>query len=220
MAKNKAREAKQKAKTTAAPKAAAPKKAAEGKEVLYRVVTKRTSDILKAYITFTYRVLHPSVSLRLVIYGLVVLLPGIFYFKDVFWKVFFIAVGAGIILLAFFRQYISLYITKQNDADYKSGAEFTYDFAINGADFLRNGERISGLSRYKEISNFYYDDKFYYLGVRERELYILPKDAFTMGDAADFEDFIYKKSKVTCRWLPATFKDQLRQRRAARRIIS
>lgn len=190
----------------------------EQKEVLYQVVTKRTSDILKAYITFTYRVLHPNVTTRLIIYGLIVLLPGIFYFKDLFWKIFFITIGLALILLAFFRQYISLSMTKKNDPDYKSGAEFTYNFTSNSADFLKNGERFTGLDKYKDITNFYYDDNFYYLGVRGRELYVLPKKSFTIGDAQAFEEFIYKKCKVTCRWLPDNLKDQYRLRRAYKRL--
>ena len=34
------------------------------KDVLYQVKTKRDSGVLKAYITFTYRMLHPGVSAR------------------------------------------------------------------------------------------------------------------------------------------------------------
>lgn len=66
---------------------------------VYQLKTKRTSGIIKAYITFTYRILHPGVTPRLILYGLLVAAPGVFFFKDVFWKVFFIAVGAAMILL-------------------------------------------------------------------------------------------------------------------------
>ena len=192
----------------------------EDREILYQVKTKRTSDMLKAYITFTYRVLHPSVTPRLMIYGLIVLLPGIFYFKDLFWRIFFIAIGIALILLGLFRQYISLSMTKKNDADYKNGTEFTYNFTSSDADFFRADERVSGLDKYKDITNFYYDDDFFYMGVRGRELHILPKSAFTIGDASTFEEFVYKKGKVTCKWLPNNFRDQLKQRRAYRRMNS
>ena len=39
------------------------------KEILYQVKSKRTSDVLKAYITFTYRVFHPKVTARMLLYG-------------------------------------------------------------------------------------------------------------------------------------------------------
>lgn len=223
MAKNKSRKTNQTDKTASetvknTPDNSTAKAVSEQKEVLYQVVTKRTSDILKAYITFTYRVLHPNVTTRLIVYGLVVLLPGVFYFKDWFWKIFFIAIGLALILLGFLRQYISLSITKKNDPDYKSGAEFTYNFTSNAADFLKNGDRFSGLDKYKDISNFYYDDNYYYMGVKGRELYVLPKSSFVIGDAKAFEDFIYKKSKVTCRWVPDNFRDQYKLRRAYKRL--
>lgn len=193
-------------------------KSSKKKEALYRVVTKKDSGIIKAYITFTYRVFHPGVSARLFIYGLLILLPGVFFFKDMFWKLFFIVIGIAVMLLAFFRQYISLGITKKNDPDYKSGAEFTYDFYENSAAFFKNGERFSQLDKYKDITNFYYDDGYYYLAIKGRDLFVIPKDRFTVGDPAEFEDFIYKKSKHSCRWIPDKFGDKLKKRRAERTI--
>ena len=82
----------------------ASKASSKKKELMYQVVTGRDSGVIKAYITFTYRVFHPGVSARLCIYGLLLVLPGLFFFKDVFWKAFFIGIGAALILLAFFRQ--------------------------------------------------------------------------------------------------------------------
>lgn len=195
-------------------------KSSKKREALYRVVTKKDSGIIKAYITFTYRVFHPGVSARLFIYGLLILLPGVFFFKDPFWRIFFIAIGIAVMLLAFFRQYISLGITKKNDPDYKSGAEFTYDFYESSAAFFKNGERFSQLDKYKDITNFYYDDGYYYLAIKGRDLFVIPKDRFTVGDPAEFEDFIYKKSKHSCRWIPDKFGDKLKKRRAERSIAA
>ena len=195
-------------------------KAQEAKEVLYRVETKRDSGVIKAYITFTYRVFHPGVSARLFIYGLLILLPGVFFFKDPFWRIFFIGVGAAVMLLAFFRQYISLWITKKNDPDYKSGAVFRYDFRESDAEFFKNDERFSRLAKYKDITNFYYDDDYYYLAITGRDLFVIPKKAFTIGDAGEFEEFIYKKSKHTCRWIPDKLGDKMKKRRAERTIAA
>ena len=186
---------------------------------IYQLKTKRTSGIIKAYITFTYRILHPGVTPRLILYGLLVAAPGVFFFKDVFWKVFFIAVGAAMILLGFFRQYISLAMTKKNDPDYRSGAEFTYDFYESSASFFKEGERFSGITKYKDITGFFYDEGYYYLGIG-KEVHVLPKDAFTIGEPSGFEEFIYKKSKVICRWLPNKLSDRMKKRRAERAVAS
>ncbi len=190
------------------------------KEVLYQVRTKRDSGVIKAYITFTYRMLHPGVSARLMLYGLIVALPGIFFFKDLYWRIFFTGIGVLMILLGLFRQYISLWMTKRNDPDYKSGAEFTYDFTEKDADFLKNGERFSGIGKYKDITGFYHDDSYLYMGMKNKEIIVIPKDNFTIGDSASFEEFIYKKSKKTCHWLPDNFRDAMKQRRAQRAVQS
>lgn len=208
-----------------APKNNAAKDAASGssgsaqakpKEVLYQVKTKRDSGVIKAYITFTYRIMHPGVSARLMLYGLLVALPGIFFFKDLYWRVFFTGIGVLLILLGLFRQYISLWMTKRNDPDYQSGAEFTYNFTNSNAAFLKNGERFSGFGTYKDITGFYHDDSYLYMGLKSKELIVIPKSAFTIGDSDSFEEFIYKKSKKTCHWLPDNFRDAMKQRRAAR----
>ena len=231
MAKNKSRSNKSsqaKPKNTA-PKNVAPKDAAvkssdqsqsRQKEVLYQVKTKRDSGVIKAYITFTYRILHPGVSARLMLYGVLVALPGIFFFKDLYWKIFFTGIGILLILLGLFRQYISLWITKRNDPDYQSGAEFTYNFTVKDADFLKDGVRFSGLSKYSDITGFYHDDAYLYMGLKNKEIIVIPKDKFTIGDSDSFEEFIYKKSKKTCHWLPDNFRDAMKQRRAARAVSS
>ena len=190
------------------------------RDVLYQIVSKRDSGVIKAYITFNYRVLHPTVSARLIIYGLIVGLPGLFYFKDLFWKIFFISIGVALILLGFFRQYLSLWITKRNDPDYKSGVEFTYNFTEADAEFLKGDDVFSRLDKYKDITNFYYDDDYYYLAIKGRDFFVIPKDSFTVGDAAEFEEFIYKKSKHTCRWIPDSFRGRMKKRRAERAIAS
>ena len=226
MAKNQSKKkpatAQSKPNATEAAKTAESAKATESKPAkasLYQIKTARTSGIIKAYITFTYRILHPGVTPRLILYGLLVAAPGVFFFKDVFWKVFFIATGAAMILLGFFRQYISLAMTKKNDPDYKSGAEFTYDFYESSASFFKADERFSGIAKYKDITGFFYDEGYYYLGVG-KEVHILPKDAFTIGEPADFEEFIYKKSKVICRWIPNKLSDRIKKRRAERAVAS
>ena len=192
---------------------------AKKRDAVFQLRTSRTSDIIKAYITFTYRVLHPGITPRLLLYGVLAAAPGIFLFKDLYWKIFFIAVGVFLILLAFFRQYISLSMTKKNDPDYKSGVEFVYDFYEMSATVSKSGEIISRMTNYKDVTAFYYDKDFYYLALG-KEVHVLPKNAFTAGEPSAFEEFIYKKSKKTCHWLPNNFRDRMRQRRARRAVSS
>lgn len=187
------------------------------REVLYQVKTKRDAEVIKAYITFNYRVMHPGVTGRLIFFGILIALPSIIA-QQVWLKAALIIVGAILILLGFFRQYISLALTKKNDEAYKNGTEFTYDFTLNDAAFYSDDEMTSAISKYKEIISFYYDDDFYYLGIRNRDFFILPKSRFTIGDPAEFSDFIYKRCKKTCKWIPNKYSDRMKLARAARAL--
>jgi hypothetical protein len=173
----------------------------------------------KAYITFNYRVLHPGVTGRLIFFGILIALPAIIA-KQLWLKIALVVVGALLILLGLFRQYISLALTKKNDEAYRNGTEFTYDFTQNDARFYTGDKLTSSISKYKEIISFYYDDDFYYMGIWNRDFFILPKSRFTIGDPAQFEDFIYRKSKKTCKWIPDKFSDRMKLRRAARALNS
>ena len=194
-------------------------KGSTGRDVLYQVRTKRDSEVIKAYITFTYRVMHPGVTGRLIFFGILIALPAIIA-KDMWLRILCICAGALLILLGLFRQYISLALTKKNDEAYKNGTVFTYDFTLNDALFYSDDKITSSISKYKEIISFYYDDDFYYLGIRNRDFFILPKSRFTIGDPAEFEDFIYKRCKKTCKWIPNKFSDRMKLRRAHRVLNS
>jgi hypothetical protein len=187
------------------------------KDVLYQIRTKRDSGVLKAYITFTYRVFHPKVTARMVLYGLLILAPG-FVVKTQALKIILWVLGGLVVLLGLFRQYISLAITKKSDEDYRKGTEFVYEFTQNDASFFRDGELSVYSSRYKDIDAVFYDEDYYYLSLTSREFFVIPMDKFTIGDPSTFGDFMYKKSKKVCRWIPAKFSNQLKKMRSQRAI--
>ena len=163
--------------------------------------------------------MHPGVTGRLIFFGILIALPAIIA-QQLWLKAACVTVGGLLILLGFFRQYISLAITKKNDEAYKNGTVFTYDFTLNDAAFYSDHEMTSSISKYKEIISFYYDDDYYYLGIRNRDFFILPKSRFTIGDPDEFADFIYKRCKKTCKWIPNKFSDRMKLARAARALNS
>ncbi len=230
MAKNKGRRANVEAKKSAQQEAKEQEKlrqranqdqnsesASKKKEVLYQIKTKRDSDVIKAFITFTYRVLHPGVTGRLIFIGILIAAPAIIA-KAMWLKILCLTVGGLLVLLGLFRQYISLAITKSKDAAYINGTDFTYNFTQTDAAFYADDQIFSTISKYKDITSFYYDDDFYYLGIRNKDFFVLPKSRFTIGDPSEFEDFIYKKSHRTCRWIPNKFSDRMKLRRAQRAV--
>ena len=187
------------------------------KEVLYQIKTKRDSGVLLAYITFTYRVLHPKVTARMVLYGLLILAPG-FVVKAQALKIALWVLGGLVVLLGLFRQYISLALTKKSDADYRNGTEFVYEFTKNDASFYREGELTAYSSKYKDIDAVFYDEDYYYLSLSGREFFVIPKDRFTIGDPATFGDFMYERCKKVCRWIPQKYSNRLRKRQSQRAI--
>ena len=193
------------------------KKPDKEREVLYKVVTKRDSDIIKAFITFTYRVLHPQVTTRMLFYGLLILVPG-FFIKIQWLSITCFVLGALIILVGLFRQYISLALTKKSDEDYINGSEFVYEFTQNDASFYRNGELAAYSSKYKDIDAVFYDEKYYYLSLRNRDFFVIPMDRFTIGDPSTFGDFMYKRCKKVCRWIPVKFSNRIKKMQSQRAI--
>ena len=188
------------------------------KDVLYQIRTKRDSGVLKAYITFTYRVFHPKVTARMVLYGLLILAPG-FVVKTQALKIILWVLGGLIVLLGLFRQYISLALTKRSDADYRNGTEFVYEFTQNDASFFRDGELSAYSNRYKDIDAVFYDEDYYYLSLTSREFFVIPMDRFTIGDPSTFGDFMYKKCKKVCRWIPAKLGNKLKKYRSGRAVV-
>ena len=188
------------------------------KDVLYQIKTKRDSGVLKAYITFTYRVFHPKVTARMVLYGLLIIAPG-FVVKTQALKIILWVLGGLVVLLGLFRQYISLALTKRSDADYRNGTEFVYEFTQNDASFFRDGELSVYSNRYKDIDAVFYDEDYYYLSLTSREFFVIPMDRFTIGDPSTFGDFMYKRCKKVCRWIPAKLGNKLKKYRSSRAVI-
>jgi hypothetical protein len=188
------------------------------KDVLYQIKTKRDSGVLKAYITFTYRVFHPKVTARMVLYGLLILAPG-FVVKTQALKIILWVLGGLVVLLGLFRQYISLALTKRSDADYRNGTEFVYEFTQNDASFFRDGELSVYSNKYKDIDAVFYDEDYYYLSLTSREFFVIPMDRFTIGDPSTFGDFMYKRCKKVCRWIPAKLGNKLKKYRSGRAVI-
>ena len=219
MAKNKTRS--NKTSSQAKPKTEAQKTSNvsdKKKEVLYQIRTKRDSGVLKAYITFTYRVFHPKVTARMVLYGLLIIAPG-FVVKTQALKIILWVLGGLVVLLGLFRQYISLALTKRSDADYRNGTEFVYEFTQNDASFFRDGELSAYSNRYKDIDAVFYDEDYYYLSLTSREFFVIPMDRFTIGDPSTFGDFMYKRCKKVCRWIPAKLGNKLKKYRSSRAVI-
>ena len=105
-----------------------------------------------------------------------------------------------------------LFINMGNDGMIGGGQE-------NIASFFRDGELSVYSSRYKDIDAVFYDEDYYYLSLTSREFFVIPMDRFTIGDPSAFGDFMYKRCKKVCRWIPARFSNKLKKMRSQRAIV-
>lgn len=193
--------------TTAEEEEKQPKKG--GNKPLYQVAYKRDDSVLLAFITFNYRVVHPKVFLRSILYAIVFITFGVVASSAVFSAICFL-LAAFCLGLVMFRKNISLNMTKKDDQDYINGTVYTYNFTANGARMLRDNKPEVYAKSYKSsVKAFFGDQSFYYLLVSPDDLFVLPKDRFTIGDPEEFKDFIIEKTGLEMRWIPYGIKGVL-----------
>lgn len=179
------------------------------KKPLYQVAYRRDDAVLEAFITFNYRVVHPKVFLRSILYAIVFISFGIVSGASVFGVICFLLAAFCLGVVAF-RKKISLSMTKKDDLDYQNGTLFTFNFTETAARMLRNNKpEVYAKSYKKSVTAFFEDQSFYYIALSSNDLFILPKDKFTIGDPEEFREFIIKRTEQDVRWIPFGMKGVL-----------
>lgn len=170
----------------------------------YTVRTRRDVKMMKTFISFSNRVRHPRVSANMFILGaLLIALPIITDGIALAGVVICYGMGALLVLMALFRQYISVAMMR-SDPQVKENEELVYLFGNSGIRVERDGT-TENMGYYKNVYRIWEDEKNYYVGMNEDDLLILPKADFTQGDAKEFREFIVDKSGADYIWKPAGF---------------
>lgn len=177
----------------------------------YVVSTVRDKELLKTFVKFYNRVKHPRVTIyNLVVGGTLVALPivqdGIRQPGETICYV----VGTIMVLLALFRQYISVYMMKSKP-ETKYNARVRYLFGSTGIQLNEEGE-ASRLGNYKKIYRVWEDEKNFYIGMNEDDLLVLPKQDFECGDVTTFREYILDKSRAEFCWKPAKFQNVVKDK--------
>lgn len=189
-----------------------------GKGVLYRVETKRDAKMIKDFILFTYRQRFPRVTRNFLIIGLLSLV-FIYGGKIRAVQIICLVIGIFCILMAFFRHHIPIFNMKRRDPDYLEQNTLTYEFTSAGFVGFRNEEPYIKVNDYHKINHIYHDEEYYFIGVNDEDLIILPKKKFTDGDPVEFEYFINRKTSIEPVWVPVdrnARKEVRKKERAAR----
>lgn len=190
---------------------------ADSKPLLYKVETKRDVQMIKSFVKFTYRVSHPNVTRNFIIVGLLSF-AFTYGIRIEALRYFLLIQGAFCLLMGLFRHLIPVNTMMRKDPDYVGGNTLTYEFDNKGIRAFRNGEEFLSIASYRQLTNIYHDEYYYYLGANEDDFMILPKDSFTVGDPSGFGDFISKKAKLDVRWSPSTRQEKSRQGKIDRAV--
>lgn len=177
----------------------------------YTVNVLRDKHLMKVFIKFTNRIRHPRVTFNLFFTGiLLALFPAVF--KGMALPAVIISYGMGVllVLMAMFRHYISLSMMR-NDPKVKEDVELTYRFGNRAIRVEQEGVE-ENFGYYNSVYCIWEDEEYYFLGMNEDDLLILPKNSFLEGEVQSFREFILKKSGADYRWVPVKFANVCKDR--------
>ena len=167
----------------------------------YIVPVTRDEKLLKTFVKFSNQTRHPRTTVYMVTVGtMLIALPianeGIALAGEIICYV----MGALMVLMGVFRHHIGVYMLKSNPQT-KLDEELTYIFGNTDVKTERNGE-LEKLGSYASIYRLWEDEKFFYIGINEDDLVVLPKTNFEVGDVSTFREYILEKSGATFTWQP------------------
>lgn len=178
----------------------------ENKEIInvkgkYVVPVKRDEKLLKTFVKFSNQTRHPRTTVYLVTVGaMLIALPIANKEIALAGVIICYVMGALMVLMGVFRHHIGVYMLKSNPQT-KLDEELTYIFGNTDVKTEKNGE-LEKLGSYASIYRLWEDEKFFYIGINEDDLVVLPKTNFEIGDVSTFRDYILEKSGAIFTWQP------------------
>lgn len=178
----------------------------ENKEIMdvkgkYVVPVKRDEKLLKTFVKFSNQTRHPRTTVYLVTVGaMLIALPIANKEIALAGVIICYVMGTLMVLMGVLRHHIGVYMLKSNPQT-KLDEELTYIFGNTDVKTEKNGE-LEKLGSYASIYRLWEDEKFFYIGINEDDLVVLPKENFEFGDVSAFREFILEKSGATFTWQP------------------
>lgn len=184
---------------------------------IYKVNTKHTDQVLKDFISFTYKVRGGGAVVKLCLFA------GCFFILAIAFRDMTAAswicgiIGVLLLVFIFARRYIAFAKLAGADDNYKHQSEIHFTFGHSGF-VVENEEDVPQDGKYGEISGWYKDDRNYFIAMNNEELYVIPYTDFIQGDAVQFEQFITDKIKREVIPLKLPFKERMRRINEARKL--
>lgn len=189
-------------------------------ETKFKVVMTKNDEIMKDFLSFTYRAQGQMQRAKLYVFAVGMIWIGYFAGKGgkVTSGIIIAGVGIAMVLLGLILPKIALSRLKKTDETYNKKTELTYVFASGSMYIYEDGELAQNVGGYRQVTCFYGDEKNYYVGLNNDDLYLLPKKCFVEGEPEEFVDFIQKVSDETYEFLPAELKNRWVKYRANQKI--
>lgn len=176
----------------------------------FKVVMTKDDEVMRDFISFTYRAQGAVAR-----YKARILAIGLFIIGVLAWKSgtvvpggVMMVLGGAFFVASFFMSQIAVMKLKAADLAYQNKTELTYAFTNSGIYVYENNELSQNVGGYNNVTCFYGDEKNYYVGVRNEDLYLLPKKCFVEGEPEEFLEFIETKSNEKYEFIPLTVKNK------------
>lgn len=179
-------------------------------ETKYKVIMKKDEEVMKDFVSFTYRVQGKLGRYKFYILAIGMLMIGFFAIKggSVTAGAVIGAVGVVMIVIGMFLPQVAISKMKKTDEAYRNRTELTYIFAKSAIYVYLNGELYQNVGGYNHVTSIYEDEKNYYVGINNEELYLLPKKCFVEGENETFVEFVNERSGIQCEFVPGTMKNK------------
>ena len=189
-------------------------------ETKFKVVTKHTKQVLLDFIAFRNQIKAPRATFQIAMMGMcfytltLIVLPEKYYTAAIILAV----IGTLFMALAFGRKYISLAQLKKVDKHYEVQDEIVFEFGNGGFDVI---DELNGTQhyRYSDVDVLYKDKKYYYIGTKEDDLFLIARNEIVAGSAEEFEGFIARKTGVKVKLTKLPLKEQIEMLFQARDIV-
>lgn len=189
-------------------------------ETKFKVVMRKNDEIMKDFLSFTYRAQGQVGRAKLYIFAAGMLIIGWLAVRggNTTMGNIIAVVGILMVLTGLVLPKIALARIKKSDEGYNKGTEYTYIFASGSMYIYENGELAQNVGGYRQVSCFYGDEKNYYVGINNDDLYLLPMKNFVEGNPSEFIEFVQKVSDESYVFLPATVKNRWIKYRAEQKV--
>ncbi len=174
-------------------------------EVNYRVEANHTKKLYRDFVKFTYNVKNPGTGFRIFLFG-VCFLTLAYMLEN---NLQYVALVLGVVLVGFAlgRSTIATRRLVRSSENYGK----TVIFEFSRETFVVKDARQELTCTYKQINPAYEDKAYYYLGIDNEVMHLIPKQDFKTGDPEAFKKFLEYTWKIELLPPKKTFIDKYKE---------